>query len=108
MEDLDGLLREFDRVVSHVSSGKGLMAVDQIAHLLAAWGPSTDVGENMRIAQQTEKYLRSERQNLMEACWQMLLDRPDPYRVEPAEARLKAEVFWAGLYWPGDIDGFNT
>ena len=42
--DLDSCLREFDRVVNHVSSNKGLIAEDRIAHLLSCWPSTTDVG----------------------------------------------------------------
>ena len=69
--DLDSWLREFDRVVSHVSSGRGLIAEDRIAHLLACWGAETDVGENMRMDQQVDSYLHMERAGNMEGCWAM-------------------------------------
>ena len=38
----------------------------------------------------------------------MLLTRLSSYRVEPSEARRRAESLWNGLYWPGDIDAFHT
>ena len=55
LADLDSWLREFDRVVAHVSSNRGMTAADRIAHLLSCWGPDTDVGENMRMDQQTNE-----------------------------------------------------
>ena len=106
--DLDSWLREFDRVVAHVSSNKGLMAEDRIAHLLSCWGAETDVGENMRMDQQSTEYLVLEAKGEMEKCWSMLLARLNKYRVEPAEARRREEAQWAALYWPGDLDAFHT
>ena len=38
----------------------------------------------------------------------MLLSRLNTYRVEPAEARRRAELLWSSLYWPGEIEAFNT
>ena len=108
LEDLNTWLREFDRVVAHVSNGRGLMAADRISHLLAAWSVHTDVGENMRMDQETTEYSKFEREGHMEECWRILLRRLDMYRVEPAEARRKAEALWSGLHWPGDIDSFHT
>ena len=47
--DLDSWLREFDRVVAHISGNSGMIPEDRIAHLLGCWGPETDMGENMRM-----------------------------------------------------------
>ena len=108
LEDLDSWLTEFDRVVNHIGGPKGLMISDRIAHLLAAWGKDTIVGENMRLDQQTAAYISAERAGDMQTCWDILLTRLNAYRVEPAEARRRAEHLWAALYWPGDLDSFNT
>ena len=56
--DLDAWLREFDRVVAHLSGSRGLIPEDRIAHLLSCLGPETDPGENMRLDQQSDPYLR--------------------------------------------------
>ena len=84
------------------------MAQDRIVHMLAAWPNETDVGENMRLDTQCQEYLRAERDSNYEFCWEMLLKRLNMYRTEPAEQRRRAESLWSGLYWPGDIDQFNT
>ena len=106
--DLDARLREFDRVVAHLSGSRGLIPEDRIAHLLSCWGPETDPGENMRLDQQSDPYLTYEIEGQMENCWQVLLARLDRYRVEPSEARRAAGALWNGLYWPGEIDAFHT
>ena len=106
--DLDSWLREFDRVVAHLSGSWGLIPEDRIAHLLSFWGPKTDPGENMRLDQQSDPYLNYEREGQMENCWQVLLARLNRYCVEPSEARRAAEALWNGLYWPGEIDAFHT
>ena len=49
-----------DGIAPHVSSNNGLIAEDRIAHLLSCWGPDTDVGENMRMNQQTSQYIELE------------------------------------------------
>jgi len=108
LEDLDSWLQDFDRVTQHVSGNQGLMAQDRITHLLAAWPKEMDVGENMRLDQRADKYLLAERSGDMEACWSILLDRLNTYRVEPALARRKAEKQWSQLYWPGDIEALDT
>ena len=107
LADLDSWLREFDRVMLHVSGGQ-MIAQDKITHLLSCWPQDTDVGENMRMDQQSSEYLEAESQGDMERCWLMLLARLNTYRVEPCEARKRAEGLWLGLYWPGDIETFHT
>ena len=66
LEDLDGWLREFDRIISHISGNRGLIPEDRITHLLAAWPFETDVGENMRLDQQSDAYLLAERSGRQE------------------------------------------
>ena len=108
LDKLDTWLKEFDRVVAHVSAGQNLIAEDRIYHLLSCWPITMDVGENMRMDQQSEEYCRLEKAGDMEACWEMLLARLNSYRTEPAIARRDAEALWSGLYWPGDLDGLLT
>ena len=95
LEDIDAWLREFDRVVSHVSSAQGLLPEDRIAHLLAAWPRESLVGEHMRLDQQTPEYQAVEVSNALESCWAMLLKRLRSYSVEPALARAEIMVEFA-------------
>ena len=108
LEDLDAWLREFDRVVNHVSSNRGMTAQDRIAHLLGLWPDRSDVGENMRLDMNTPEYLRAEILGDHEECWLILLARLNSYRVDPAEGRRKAEALWNAVHWPGNIQGFHT
>ena len=54
LEDLQRWITEFNRVVDHVSGGRGLPAKDRIVHLHAAWTPDLPgdaglAGENIRL-----------------------------------------------------------
>ena len=73
--DLGAWLREFDRVVAHLSGSRGLIPEGHIAHLLSCWGPGTDPGGNMRLDQQSDPYLTYEREGQMVICVQVLLAR---------------------------------
>ena len=110
LENLEGWLKEFDRVVQHVSAGAGLLPQDRITHLLAARPVSTDVGENMRLDQQTEEYRRREGNGEYEWCWEFLLATLRRYAISPATARRKAQLLWSSLAWPtdGTLRSFHT
>ena len=108
MEDLDSWLREFDRVVKHVSAGQGLLPEDRIAHMLASWPAESLVGENLRLVQASLAYQRLELDEDLESCWEMILRRLRTFAVQPAVARWRAQDLWRNLYWPGDIDQFHT
>ena len=60
LENLDMWLDELNRVVNHVSGGRGLVPQDKITHMLAAWPMETDVGENLRMDQRTLEYKEKE------------------------------------------------
>ncbi len=79
--DLDTWLKEFDRVVAHVSGNCGLIPEDRITHLLSCWSSETDAGENMRPDQQSDVHLEAESAGRMAECWQMLLARLLPCRA---------------------------
>lgn len=104
LADLDGWLREFGRVVAHVSSNRGLVAAGRIGHLLSCWKEDKDPGENMGMNQQTPEYLAHEAAGRMEECWKMLLKRLMQYRLDPVEARRKAEALWRDLHWPPSVE----
>ena len=51
LENLEGWLKEFDRVVQHVSAGVGLLAQDRITHLLAHTVPTErPLGRSIALA----------------------------------------------------------
>ena len=102
LEDLDWWLQEFDRVVDHVSGGRGMMAQDRIGHLLACWPEETNVGKNMRMDQRQLDYLEAEQRVDYEYCWKKLLATLNLYRVAPAASRRKAHQLWRDLAWPSD------
>ena len=76
-------MREFDRVVAHVSGSRGMLAAVRIAHLLSCWPCEGDIVENLRLDQQTHEYLSLRAQGNMESRWAILLARLNTYRVEP-------------------------
>ena len=73
LQDLDEWLAEFDRVVHHVSGGRGVMAEDRISHMLAAWPAESLVGENMRLDQRKPAYKQLEASGKHEECWAICL-----------------------------------
>ena len=107
-ENLDEWLRDFDRVVAHVSSNRGMSPQDRISHLLGLWPLGSDVGENMRLDMSTPDFLQAEQDGNHEECLQILLARLNSYRVDPAEGRRKAEALWNAVHWPGNIQAFHT
>ena len=102
---LDLWLEEFDAVCDHLG---GCTAQDRITHMLACWPLETDVGENMRLDQQSVEYRSARAEGHHEDCFQMLIARLCTYRTEPSEARKEAQSLWNGLYWPGHIQGYVT
>ena len=87
--DRNAWLREFDRVVAHLSGSRGLIPEDRIAHLLSCWGPETDPGENMRLDQQPDPYLTYENEGRADGELLAGLARPVgpiPRRAERSEA----------------------
>ena len=92
LEDLDAWLQEFDRVVDHVSSGRGIIAQDRIGNLLACWPKETNIGENLRMDQRQHDYLEAEQRGDYELCWKMLLDTlPGCTGCIPAEGPVSVE-----------------
>ena len=97
LENLDAWLCEFERVAKHVSSGLGLSVEDRIAHLVTCWPIEMDVGENLRLDQDSERYKDMDERGDALGCWKMLLDRLNTYRQEPVICRRKAEREWSDM-----------
>jgi len=108
--DLDQWLREFDRVIAHVSNNTGLTAQDRITHLLASWpleGETKVAGKELRYEQESEDYSRLEKAGNFEACCLRLLNGLKRCALQPVEARRNAQQQWNSWKWQGDIRNYN-
>ena len=114
LEDLPRWLTEFNRVVDHVSGGRGLPAKDRIVRLHAAWTPDLPgdagrAGEDIRLDRDTAEYKRLEAAADFERCWSILIRTLERRATPPANARRKAQALWSSLAWPqeGGIKAFH-